>query len=352
MHWILHVDVDEFAVSVELLRRPELRGKPVVVAGSGASRRRGVVSSSSPEAREAGVGAGMPLRTAAHRCPEALVLPLDVPAYVDASRRFMRVLRDFGAVRAGGHEAYVAVETADPESLAREIQDVVHEVTGLSCSIGIGENRLQAKIASALAKPTGTFRLTGANWHAVIDDRPTDVLVGVGPGRRRRLAELGIETVGELEQADVLRVRKILGPQLGPRLQRLARGEEGWTAARRRPARSHGRELTFERNVENPRLVRRTVAELAEEVARDLADRRREAERVTVTVRSAGFETHTHTVPVLPPGASATALTQAALHALEWLELDLPVRLVGVRAHLSAPTRTRAEQRQLTLFAA
>jgi DNA polymerase-4 len=186
-----------------------------------------------------------------------------------------------------------------------------------------------------------------------MDDRPADTLPGVGPRRRLRLARLGIETVGELAQADVLQLAKVFGPRLGPRLQRLASGEDGrLPVSRRRPARSHGHELTFERNVEDPGLVRSTVAELAAEVAADLADRGRRAMRVTVTVRFARFETHSHTVAVRPPAASSTALIGAALRALEWFDLCQPVRLVGVRAELVPPARGREEQRQLTLFAA
>lgn len=141
--WILHVDMDEFLAAVEVLRRPELRGRPVIVGGDGEPTKRGVVSTASYEARAFGVRSGMPLRTAAKRCPDAVFLPVDTDHSLEASGRVMETLRTFGGVVQvlGWDEAFVAVETADAEALARRIQRTVHDRTALWCSIGIGDTR-------------------------------------------------------------------------------------------------------------------------------------------------------------------------------------------------------------------
>lgn len=341
--WVLHVDLDEFIAAVEVLRRPELRGKPVVVGGTGDPTRRGVVATASYEAREYGIGSGMPLSVAARRCPEAVFLPVDFPAYRAASARVMETLRAFPGVLevVGWDEAYLEVETGDPEGLAREVQRAVRERTGLSCSVGVGDNKLRAKVASALAKPAGVFRLTRANWRAVMEGRPVDVLGGVGRKRRRRLAAMGIETVGDLAGADEEALAAAFGPGTGPWLRRLARGEDATPVrAERPPAKTRGREETFQEDLEDPAGIRREVRRLARRVAEDLRAEGRPARRVVVKVRFAPFETVTRGVPLARPSRGVRALERAALEALEAFDLDRPVRLVGVRAELR-PRRPR-----------
>ena len=162
--WIFHVDMDEFIAAVEVLRHPELRGKPVIVGGDGDPTKRGVVSTASYEARAFGVRSGMPLRTALKRCPEGVFLAVDADHYLEASGRVMQTLRAFPAVVQvmGWDEAFMAVETDDPERLAREVQQAVLERTGLWCSIGVGDSKHRAKLASAFAKRRGVFRLTAS----------------------------------------------------------------------------------------------------------------------------------------------------------------------------------------------
>src|ERR687895_2714462 len=198
--WILHVDLDQFIAAVEVMRRPELQGRPVVVGGSGdPSQRRAVVATASYEARAFGIRSGMPLRTAARRCPDAVFLPQDPAAYEDASARVMAVLRTFPVVveTAGWDEAFIGADTDDPETLARSIQRAVLAKTGLSCSVGIGDNKHRAKIATGFAKPAGVHRLTAADWMSVMGERPTAALWGIGHRLERRLADLGIITVAQ-----------------------------------------------------------------------------------------------------------------------------------------------------------
>lgn len=338
--FVLHVDLDQFIAAVEVLRRPELRGRPVVVGGGGDPTRRGVVSTASYEARRFGIASGMALRTAARRCPEAVFLPVDRSAYQAASEKVMETLRAFPAVVevAGWDEAFVAGDTDDPERLAGEIQKAVAERTELSCSVGIGDNKLQAKVASNLAKPGGVVRLSRATWRAAMDDRPPDALWGIGRKRARRLAALGIPTVGALAGADGAVLAEAFGPGLGPWLVTIARGEDDSPVlAEPYPAKSRGRETTFEEDLEDPQQVRRQVRRLAGEVAEDVAREGRGASRMIVKVRFAPFETHTHGVALEVPALDAGALEEAALRALEWFEIDRPVRLLGVRADLAPP---------------
>ena len=202
--FVFHVDLDQFLAAVEVLRRPELRGRPVIVGGDGDPTKRGVVSTASYEARAFGVGSGMPLRTALKRCPDGVFLPVDAPTYLEASRRVMDTLRSFGFVvqEMGWDEAFIAVETDEPEALARDIQRRVLERTELWCSIGIGDNKLQAKIATDAGKPAGVFTLTSDRWAGWMGSRGTDALWGIGTKTARKLAAIGIGTVDELAAAD------------------------------------------------------------------------------------------------------------------------------------------------------
>jgi hypothetical protein len=220
-YWVLHVDLDQFLAAVEVLRRPELAGRPVVVGGKGDPTQRAVVATASYEARRYGVRSGMPLRTAAKRCPDAVFLPADNPHYEEVSEEVMAALRDRPGVVVevmGWDEAFVGAETDDPEALAH---------TRLRCSIGIGDNMLRAKLATEFAKPgsgDGVYRLTAANWAQVMFDRPTQALWGIGTKTARKLAERGITTVRELAAADPAALAAELGPALGPWYVQLGRG--------------------------------------------------------------------------------------------------------------------------------
>lgn len=226
--WVLHADLDQFIAAVEVLRRPELRGRPVVVGGDGDPAKRGVVSTASYEARACGVHSGLPLRTAARRCPDAVFLPVDRDAYEAVSDRVMAALRSLGVVVEvlGWDEAFLAVDGDDPEAVARELRARVRAATGLECTVGIGRNKLQAKLATGFGKPAGIFRLTGETWFDVLGDRPTDALWGVGAKTAKRLKGLGIATVGQLAAADPRALAAEMGPTIGPWLVLLAQGRD------------------------------------------------------------------------------------------------------------------------------
>src|SRR6476661_4473541 len=188
--WVLHVDLDQFIAAVEVLRRPELAGRPVIVGGRGDPTERAVVSTASYEARQFGVGSGMPLRLAARKAPDAVILPVDAPAYTEASERVMDTLRGLGVVVEvlGWDEAFLGVDADDPEAFAERVRAAVLRTTELHCSVGIGDNKVRATIATGFGKPRGTVRLTRENWVAVMGDRPTNDLWGVGSKVSKRLA--------------------------------------------------------------------------------------------------------------------------------------------------------------------
>ncbi len=333
--WVLHVDLDQFIAAVEVLRHPELGGRPVVVGGDGDPAKRGVVATASYEAREHGVHSGLPMRTAARRCPDAVFLPTDRPAYEAASAEVMTALRGLGYVteELGWDEAFVAAETDDPEALAREIQQQIKAATRLESSVGIGENRIQAKLASNFAKPAGIFRLTHQNWFAVMGGLPTGKLLGIGAKTESKLAELGIGTVAELADADIAAVAARLGPTIGPWLVQTARGlGSAEVSAEPYVPRSRSRETTFKQNIEDWARVREEVLRLAAHVTRDVEAEQRPAVRIVVKVRHAPFFTSTHGQTLAEPTSDGAVIGQAALAALDKFTDRRPVRLLGVRA--------------------
>jgi nucleotidyltransferase/DNA polymerase involved in DNA repair len=340
--YLLHLDLDEFIAAVERLRRPELEGKPIVVGGDGDPTKRGVVSTASYEARAFGIRSAMPLRTAYKRNPDAIFLRVDERAYLEASREVMDTLRSFDAEVevAGWDEAFLAVAAEDPEMLARQIQRRVLERTRLWCTIGIGDNRLQAKLASGFGKPRGVFTLTSDRWDEMMSGLPTSELWGIGSKTSAKLADLGIRTVGQLACADEAVLAARFGPRTGPWLASLGRGEgsarvhpEGWSPKGR------SREHTFQRDLTDADEIGREVARIAREVADDLRAGGRSAVRVVVKVRFAPFFTSTHGSPLGEPSADPDRIAEAAGRALERFELGRPVRLLGVRAELAPGAR-------------
>lgn len=329
--WVLHVDLDQFVAAVEVLRRPELRGLPVVVGGDGDPTKRGVVSTASYEARAYGVQSGLPLRTAFKRCPEAVFLPVDAAAYEAASARVMATLREFDAVVEvlGWDEAFLGVDSDDPHALAGRVQSRVLESTELHCTVGIGQNKLQAKLATGFGKPAGIFQLTQDTWFEVLGDRGTDALWGIGSKTAKRLAALGIHTVNELAATDPAELAAKVGPTTGPWLVLLARGG-GDSPVSDEPyiARGRGRETTFQQDLEDWADVRREVLTLAHSLIEDLE---RPVARVVLKVRYKPFITKTHGRALKEPSTDPAAIEEAVLIALDRFEGRRPVRLLGVR---------------------
>jgi DNA polymerase-4 len=237
----------------------------------------------------------------------------------------------------GWDEAFLGVDTEDPEGFARSLAASVRAATQLDCTVGIGENKLQAKIATGFGKPAGVFRLTSANWFEVLGGRPTDALWGIGAKTAKKLAGLGIGTVSDLAAADPDALAAEFGPMTGPWLVLLGRGR-GDADVDDTPyvARGHGREETFQQNIADWSQVQAEVARIAGLLAVDLAAETRPAVRVIVKVRYAPFITETHGVPLGSPSSEAAVIEQAARDALARFAGRRPVRLLGVRAEFGS----------------
>ncbi|SDP34047.1 DNA polymerase-4 [Pedococcus dokdonensis] len=339
--WVLHVDMDQFIAAVEILRHPELAGVPLVVGGRGDPTERAVVSTASYEAREFGVRSGMPLKVAVRRCPEAVFLPVDAPAYEAASARVMETLRGMpGAVVEvlGWDEAFVGVTTSDPVAYAQSIRAAVLEATDLHCSVGVGDTKVRAKIATDFGKPRGVYVLTRDNWFEVMGDRPTIALWGVGSKISQRLASHGYQTVRDLASADEATLVAEFGPSMGPHYGRLGRGVSSATVDDT-PwiARAHGRETTYQTNLVEPDEVAEAIRSLAGQVVEDLRREGRACQRVFLKVRFAPFFTTNRVRKLGEPTFDPQVIATTALDLLTGLADDRPIRLLGVRAEMVPP---------------
>lgn len=341
---MLHVDLDQFIAAVEVLRRPELAGKPVIVGGRGDPTERAVVSTASYEARAYGVGSGMPLRIAARKVPDAVILPVDHEAYLEASGKVMAVLRSLPGTTVqvlGWDEAFIGIESADPETCARQLQQAILAETQLHCSIGIGDTLVRAKVATTFGKPAGVFRLTQGNWLEVMGNRPTIDLWGVGTKVSRRLATLGIRTVAELAAADPNALVPEFGPRMGPWYAQLGRGD-GARVVDDTPwvARGHSRETTFQRDLTDAAQIDDAIRDLAAHVLEDVAAEGRPVIGLTLKVRYAPFTTRTYARKI-PATSDPAEVLARALDLVAKIEPDRPIRLLGLRAEMTMPEASR-----------
>lgn len=341
---MLHVDLDQFIAAVEVLRRPELAGKPIIVGGRGDPTERAVASTASYEARAFGVGSGMPLRIAARKVPDAIILPVDQDAYLAASESVMATVRAQPGATVqvlGWDEAFVGIQTDNPEDYARQIQAAVLDATQLHCSVGIGDTLVRAKVATGFGKPAGIFRLTRQNWLEVMGDLPTRELWGVGAKVSARLAKLGVSTVAELAAADPQDLVPEFGPKMGLWYAELGRGD-GASEVDDTPwvARGHSRETTFQKDLTEKAEIDDAVRDLAAHVLADVAAEGRPVIGLTLKVRYAPFFTKTHARKI-PATFDREAVLAKALELASILEPDRPVRLLGLRAEMAMPDDAR-----------
>ena len=327
---IAHVDMDAFYVSIELLRRPELRGKPVVVAHDGP---RGVVTTASYEARRFEVHSALPMVTARRRCPDLVLVPVDMPLYRRGSAKVMTTLREFSEVVevVGLDEAYVDLSGSPvPQSRGREIKRRVKEETKLGCSIGLAPNKLMAKIASDLDKPDGFFVLDGDNWLPTVGEKPASLLPGVGPRTSARLTEMGIETVAQLARADRDLLARTFGPKHGDGLGERANGAGSSTLETERKRKSESRETTFPHDVSDRGELVSTLERLARSVCEGLKAEGNRGRTITLKIRLRPFDTFTRSRTIEAPTRDPAAVAAVARELLARFDPHDPVRLIGV----------------------
>lgn len=340
--------MDAFYASVELLRRPDLKGRPVAIGGRGDPTRRGVVTTATYEARAFGIHSGMALSVAARLCPDCVFLPTDFERYRDYSRRFKHAIAAVTPTieDRGIDEVYLDLTDVPGGSrwLAADLQRRVAEATGLSCSIGVAPNKLVAKICSDLDKPRGITVVGPEQVCARIWPLPARKVPGIGPKADARLRALGIETVGQLAAAEAGWLREHFGERYGAWLLRAAHGRDERPLDVDPEPRSRSRETTFERDLHPRRdwaAVAGTLSALSARVAEDLRRRGYRGRTIGIKLRFADFRTVTRdrTLPVAVDDAGSIRLV--AFECLRRVALDRPLRLIGVRvAELSAAGAT------------
>lgn len=335
MRRIAHIDMDAFFAAVERQRRPELAGKPLVIGGHGDPHARGVVSTASYEARRYGIHSAMPLRTAFRLCPDAVFLPVDYAAYSAVSHTVKAALAAVSPVLedAGIDEAYLDVSAlpGSAEEIGREIKRRVHEATGLTCSVGIAPNKRLAKIASDLEKPDGLTILAEEDAAERIAALPVRKVPGIGPVTEAHLARLGVRTIGALARLPAARLLAEFGAARAEFLYEAARGIDPRELVTHWEPKERSRETTFQKDTRDVQAIRRTVAELAREIAGELRADGYRGRRVGIKIRFAGFDTHTRQHTLEEPTDAVEPIRRAAFACLRRLPLDRPVRLVGVR---------------------
>jgi DNA polymerase IV len=345
---IAHVDMDAFYVSVELRRRPELRGLPVIVAGTGP---RAVVTTASYEARRFGVGSAIPAARARRLCPDGVYLPPDHAYYREASREVMALVRACSdAVEVVGlDEAYLDLSElpAPRAEMRRLVLDVQHQ-TQLNCSIGIGPNKLVAKVASDAEKPRGFVVLTREQACERFAGARCGLIPGIGPKTAERLQRAGLGTLGRLAAAPAEQLTARFGVRLGAALQSRARFEDDSPVTQERKVISESRETTFDTDIADAMTLERILTELTEKLCRGLAEQERRGRTIGIKVRLDDFSTHTRARTLAEPVSSPDRVLPVALDLLRRFGTPRPVRLLGVRVAGLEPARAEAAE-QLSL---
>jgi DNA polymerase IV (DinB-like DNA polymerase) len=336
---IFHVDMDQYFAAVEEREHPEIRGKPVVVgADPKEGKGRGVVSTSNYEARKFGVKSGMPITKAWKLCPQAVFLPVNYRLYLQVSARIMDILsRHADKFESWGiDEAFLDVSSRvknyeEARRLAFEIKKEIYEKERLTCSIGVGPNKLVAKIASDMQKPDGLTVVEEKDVRAFLDPLDIDKLLWVGKKTARKLNKLGIKTIGDLARYDPSVLVEKFGV-IGTQLYLFAQGIDRSEVGLRGEVKSIGRNITFERDTSDWAFVFQTLDKLCEEVFKEVKQYNFLFKTVTVTVRYENFETHTHskTLPFLTNKLSDFERTAHELMQ-PYLRPERKIRLVGAR---------------------
>lgn len=346
---ILHVDMDAFYASVELARRPELRGAPLIVGGEG----RSVVLAASYPARRFGVHSAMPMALARRLCPQAVVVPPDHRRYHEVSTAVMEILGEVTALveQVSVDEAFLDVSGAwrrlgAPSRIAAHIRDRVSTEQAVTCSVGIASTKFVAKLASGFAKPDGVLLIPRDATVPFLHALPVDALWGVGDRTREALARWGITTVAQLAESDVRTVQRAVGSVAGSHLYDLAWGRDPRPVVPERQEKSIGAETTFESDTADLTVVSDHVLALSDRCATALRTKGLVARTVVIKVRDADFATITRSRTLDVPTDTASDVFRAARDLLLGVDLrGAAIRLVGVRDEGLAAAATR----QLTL---
>ncbi|MCE0539296.1 DNA polymerase IV [Kineosporia rhizophila] len=333
---ILHLDLDAFFSAVEQLHKPSLRGKPVVVGGTG---RRGVVATASYEARRFGVGSAMSIIEARRRCPNAAYLTPRFHAYRAASRVVMGLLAEVSPLieQMSVDEAYVDLTPTHPgidvpgvTELAEEVRRRIREATGLTASVGVGTSKLVAKIGSDLNKPDGLTVVAPGTERQTLAALPVRRLPGIGPATQERLHKFGMHTVGEVAEATEKEIVGILGQAHGTAVHQHARGIDNRELEPERDAKSVSAEETFSRDLTDRRELNEHARRMAERVVGRITKDGLCARTITIKVRSYDFSTITRSFTLDQPTDSLNKIMSSIRHLLDAVDVSDGIRLLGV----------------------
>lgn len=344
---ILHVDMDAFFVSVELLKRPDLRGKPVLVGGTAG---RGVVSAASYEARRYGVNSAMPMSLALQRCPNAVVLRGDYASYAEYSRRVMTIFEEVTPLveKLSIDEAFLDVSGArrlhgSPAEIAWTLRQRVHRETGLTCSVGVAATKFVAKVASSRSKPDGMLVVPADRTLEFLHPLPVSALWGVGRVTEESLTRLGLRTVGDVAAMPAEALERALGPALAAKLSHLAMGVDARDVVTGREEKSIGHEVTFGYDLTDLEQLRRELLRLSDDVAVRLRRAGLVGRTVVLKLRYGDFRTVTRSRTLGEPTDVARRIYDEASAALGELAGDgARIRLIGVRAEQLRPSGSGA----------
>lgn len=328
---VAHLDCDAFYASVELLRRPELRGKPVIVSGSGP---RAVVTTASYEARRYGVGSAMPASRALRLCPHAIVVPPDFAAYQETSRAVWGIVGARLAVVQGMglDEAYADLTGVEkPLRVLRELVAEVRERTGISLSVGVGPNRLVAKVCSDLDKPRGFVAMGREAAAEHFAGESPSRLPGIGPKTAERLRAMGIETIGALQRFPEQQLIARFGARYGRDLRRRAWFHDDSPVSTERVLKSRSNERTFDQDVSAPQELEAIIGRLAQGLCEGLARRGVRGRTIGIKVRLDDWTTVTRVRTVETATNDAEVVARVAIELLRAYAPPRPVRLLGVR---------------------
>jgi DNA polymerase-4 len=336
---VLHLDLDAFFASVEQRDKPSLRGKPVVVGGTGA---RGVVATASYEARVFGVRSAMPVSEARRRCPHAAYLGGRFGAYREASSHVMRILHELSPLvePLSLDEAFVDLRSASRtidltrtglQSLVADVKaDIAERTGGLTASVGVATSKLMAKVASELAKPDGLRVVEPGTEVALLRPMPVEVIPGVGPVTKERLSRIGLRTVADLQAVSADELAQVIGQTHGRALIDLAFARDDRAVEVERESKSISVEDTFENDLVNPSDLRPILERDAGQVAARLRAAGLFARTVTIKVRQADFTTLTRSRTLLGATDRAQILSDVAQSLLAGVDTTGGIRLLGV----------------------
>jgi DNA polymerase IV len=327
---IAHLDMDAFYVAVELLRRPELAGKPVIVAGGGP---RAVVTTASYEARKYGVGSAMPVSQAMRRCPDVIRLPVDMAHYRERSAQVMQLVGELAVPTepASLDEIYLDLDgVPDPVSRMSGLVRRVREELHLTASVGIGPNKLVAKVASDAEKPAGFVALTREQAAERFAGEPPRLIPGIGPKTAERLDALGVRTIGDLQRYPADELVRRFGEHHGRGLHDRAHFRSDSRVARRE-LKSRSVEATFDYDLADHAELERILGEQAERLGAELAERKVAGRTIAIKVRLDDWTTYTRAKTIDHRTSEATTIKAVAMALLRANAPERPVRLIGVR---------------------